>query len=200
MFISFPFLGKKTARVKRREQIIVLMPTSESIKTDFEIGVADAITQCIDHSGVPVFRTRYAGEEIPVMMVCADADEDIEPTYFRNVPEEDRRLMRKNVGDWRPLLKKYGTDSQVEWAMRQDVGYYGKPDVDLMERLKQDLRWQLRRSVGDEDKNLYEVSYVMAGSNINGVIEADSEQEAIRKLENALGKNHFCVYDIDKID
>jgi hypothetical protein len=78
--------------------------------------VSDAILSCRAQAGVPIFKTKYAGEpfESPglpgkfVMFTCWGGTGSEISRLFYGVPEEDFRLMESRVGDWRWLEEKYG--------------------------------------------------------------------------------------------
>jgi hypothetical protein len=78
--------------------------------------VSDAILSCRAQAGVPIFKTKYAGEpfESPglpgkfVMFTCWGGTGPEISRLFYGVPDEDFRLMESRVGDWKWLQEKYG--------------------------------------------------------------------------------------------
>ncbi|MBA7696540.1 hypothetical protein ES703_105190 [subsurface metagenome] len=82
---------------------------------DYRENVADWITSCLEAGGLPMFRTRYAGlrwDGDRVLVVCYAKADEVPGGFLEDVPRGDLELMERGVGDFRPLLEKYGTPSQ----------------------------------------------------------------------------------------
>ncbi|RLG58804.1 MAG: hypothetical protein DRN95_03630 [Candidatus Hydrothermarchaeota archaeon] len=94
------------------------MPIPVDKTLDFKNHVADMIEKCLVNEGVPTFKTRYAGERFGkgVLFVCYGKSDKIPHVWFNDVPEEDIEFMENNVGEWKYLLRKYGSEKQKKLA------------------------------------------------------------------------------------
>jgi len=87
---------------------------------DFKSEVVDFIHLCrtLEH-GIPMFRTHFAGLQFSaegkpaVLAVCWGGRDTIPSQYFVNVPPEDLKAIKEGTGDWRWLIRKYGTRQQA---------------------------------------------------------------------------------------
>lgn len=95
--------------------------------------VVKFIKECIDAKGLPVFRTRYAGNRFEVegkpavVASCFGGIKEKEPQtrVFYNVPEKDIELMERFTGDWVYFLSKYAEDllkQYLEEVAKKDWG------------------------------------------------------------------------------
>jgi hypothetical protein len=95
--------------------------------------VVKFIKECIDAKGLPVFRTRYAGNRFEVegkpavVVSCFGGIKEKEPQtrVFYNVPEKDIELMERFTGDWVYFLSKYAEDllkQYLEEVAKKDWG------------------------------------------------------------------------------
>jgi len=79
--------------------------------------VVDFIVACIvEDRGIPMFKTKFAGmpiDERGVLALCFAGDDRVPSRIFYDVPPEDMALMREKVGDWRYLLRKYGSREDI---------------------------------------------------------------------------------------
>lgn len=79
---------------------------------DYRKKVIPFIRSCIDVGGVPMFRTKYAGERWKndrVMIVCYGNADEVPGGFLENVPGEDVAFMESKTGEWRDILRKYGS-------------------------------------------------------------------------------------------
>ena len=103
--------------------MVIKMPIPVDKTVDFKSKVADYIEMCLEHEGVPTFKTRYAGERFGkgVLFVCYGKSDKVPHVWFENVPKEDVEFMENNVGEWKYLLKKYGDDRQKKLADEYEI-------------------------------------------------------------------------------
>lgn len=88
---------------------------------DYGVNVADWIVACRVDGGLPLFKTRFAGERYPkghILAVCWAGRGLIEGRWFKDVPSEDVELMESKHGEWKDILSDRGTSEQVEKAMK----------------------------------------------------------------------------------
>lgn len=88
---------------------------------DYGKNVANWIVACRVDGGLPLFKTRFAGERYPeghVLAVCWAGRGLIEGQWFKNVSSKDVGLMESKYGEWKDILRERGTSGQVEKAMR----------------------------------------------------------------------------------
>ena len=96
---------------------------------DWKSNVADYIVECRNEGGIPIFKTRYADQPFitpdnkrVVLGLCWGGFKDgIEGMWFVNVPEDDIKRMEREYGDWKWLIKAYGSKDQVEKAFKAPV-------------------------------------------------------------------------------
>ncbi|MBA7649415.1 hypothetical protein ES703_57212 [subsurface metagenome] len=91
---------------------------------DYGKNVADWIVVCRVDGGLPMFKTRFAGERYPeghVLAVCWAGRGLIEGQWFKDVPSEDVELMESKHGEWKDILGDRGTSEQVEKAMKSPL-------------------------------------------------------------------------------
>ncbi|NIW46529.1 MAG: hypothetical protein GWN30_17770, partial [Gammaproteobacteria bacterium] len=91
--------------------------------------VAQRIVECrADCHGIPVFRTRFAGEEMlvngepVVLMVCYRGGDRCSGTFFVNVPEDQVDAMRQQSGEWQLFLQKWDEADLLPRRVRQRIG------------------------------------------------------------------------------
>ena len=97
---------------------------------DYRENVAGWITSCLNVGGLPMFRTRYAGlrwDGDRVLVVCYAKANEVPGGFLEDVPREDLGMMERGVGDFRPILDKYGTPSQ-----RAVLAKYKPPRVGII--------------------------------------------------------------------
>ncbi|HEX68392.1 MAG TPA: hypothetical protein ENG13_04940 [bacterium] len=85
------------------------------------------ILACRRDEGIPMFKTRFAGQRFwgnGVLAVCWGGHDNVESKFFYGVPKEDLELIEESIGDWRKLLRKYGTPEELEEA--ESYGIYLK--------------------------------------------------------------------------
>lgn len=84
---------------------------------DFRTNVGRVIQQCLSMHGVPMFRTKYAGEPfgagLPggafVLMVCYGShDGKLKGVWFKGVPPEDLDMLAAKKDGYMLMLRKYG--------------------------------------------------------------------------------------------
>ena len=76
---------------------------------DFRANVARVITQCLQSSGVPMFRTRYAKEPFPsntVLMICYMGR--LKGVWLTDTPPDDIQMLRSKADGYTLMLRKYG--------------------------------------------------------------------------------------------
>jgi len=77
----------------------------------------DFILSCRADEGYPMFKTTFHKEHVwgknNVLAVCWGGHNRVNSIIFTDVPKEDLDLIEKNVGDWKILLKKYGTEEDI---------------------------------------------------------------------------------------
>lgn len=92
--------------------------------------VAKFIVACREDEGIPVFQTRFAG--IPfeedgkklVLAKCNFGHDKVGSVVFEDVPKDVFKEIEERKGDWRWLLRKYGTPE--EWNRATRFGVYIK--------------------------------------------------------------------------
>jgi len=102
----------------------VMGRAAKRTSVDFKVNIADWIVKCREDGGLPMLRHKYAEKPYPeghVLGICWSGRGLVEHRWFRNIPEEDRRLIETTRGEWKGLIEKYGTPEQVEKAMRAPV-------------------------------------------------------------------------------
>ena len=84
---------------------------------DFRTNVGRVIQQCLNMHGVPMMRTKYAGEPfgagLPggafVLMVCYGShDGKLKGVWFKGVPPEDLDMLAAKKDGYMLMLRKYG--------------------------------------------------------------------------------------------
>ena len=95
---------------------------------DWKTNIADYIAACRADKGIPIMKTRYAGQPLMtvdgrrvVLGLCWGGEGRIEHRWFVNVPEEDIKRMEAELGDWRWLIKRYGKPDQIRDALKAPV-------------------------------------------------------------------------------
>jgi len=89
--------------------------------------VRDFILACRRDKGIPMFKTKYAGipleiDHSPVAIAICWAGEDfVDSKVFTDVPKEDLHLLEEGFGDWKRLLRKYGTEKEFEEANKYGI-------------------------------------------------------------------------------
>mgnify|MGYP000144318727 CR=1 FL=1 len=89
--------------------------------------VTKFILACRRDEGIPMFKTRFAGQRFignGVLAICWGGHDKVGSVLFTNVPKEDLELIEESIGDWRKLLRKYGTPEELEEA--ESYGIYLK--------------------------------------------------------------------------
>ena len=82
--------------------------------------VVSFIMFCRRMEGIPQFVSRFAGRKLTmggkpaVLARCWGGRGPEFSRYFKNVPEEDFKLIEESVGDWRKLLEKYAPEKLYE--------------------------------------------------------------------------------------
>jgi len=91
------------------------------LSIDFKRNIADFIKGCREDKGIPMFRTRFAGQPIvtpegerAVLGVCWGGEDKMPSFWFKNVPKEDIELIDRYTGDWRHLWLKYGEKEKLK--------------------------------------------------------------------------------------
>jgi len=89
--------------------------------------VRDFILACRRDKGIPMFKTKYAGipleiDHSPVAIAICWAGEDfVDSKVFTDVPKEDLHLLEEGFGDWKRILRKYGTEKEFEEANKYGI-------------------------------------------------------------------------------
>ena len=89
--------------------------------------VVDWILSCRRDEGVPMFKTKFGGVRFKVdgepatMAICWGGLDGAPSVMFTKVPESDIKLIEEGIGDWRKILSKYGTESDIEKALSYGI-------------------------------------------------------------------------------
>jgi len=89
--------------------------------------VKDFILACRRDEGIPMFKTKFAGQRFlgnGVLAICWGGRDGVGSVFFTDVPEEDIKLLEEGIGDWRRLLNKYATKEEILEA--ESYGIYLK--------------------------------------------------------------------------
>jgi len=92
--------------------------------------VVEWIVACRKDYGVPMFKSHYARLHYQVkgkpavLAICWGGYDGTPSVMFTDVPKEDLELIEESIGDWRKLLRKYGTPEELEEA--ESYGIYLK--------------------------------------------------------------------------
>ncbi|MBA7503755.1 hypothetical protein ES706_02376 [subsurface metagenome] len=98
---------------------------------DYGKNVTDWIVACRVDGGLPLFKTRFAGERYPeghVLAVCWAGRGLIEGQWFNDVPREDIEMMESKHGEWKDILRERGTSGQVDRAMKAPLILTSPPE------------------------------------------------------------------------
>lgn len=103
--------------------------------------VREFILGCRKDEGIPMFKSLYAKHPIlfngkpAVLAVCWGGRGKFRDSFFfTDVPEDDLKLIEGMTGDWRFLIRKYGTKKDVIEA--ESHGVY-IPGYDVFIHLKE---------------------------------------------------------------
>ncbi len=84
---------------------------------DFKSNVFRIINECLQKHGIPMFRTKYAGQPFPgnsALMVCYGShDGRMRGVWFKDIPEEDLRALESKQDGYHQILRKYTTGDKI---------------------------------------------------------------------------------------
>jgi hypothetical protein len=159
---------------------------------DFKSNVVKIINECLQHHGIPQFRTKYGGQPFPensALMICyASSDGRLKGTWFKNIPDDDLKSMEEKADGYTQILRKYTT------AIGENnmSGNYGRPYGQVgtntwihparMAALKELKSW-IEKAIPDEQdaQRMYEKMTPMAQN--AGMEEMANEIDLIRGQE-----------------
>jgi len=107
-------------RKKARAEIIYPRPITIRVPLERKWepkSVVDFIIRCRDAKGIPQFRTHFVvpfrvDHKPAVVAVCYGASREVPSTLFTNVPEHEYKALQDIEGDWKFILRAYGTEKQ----------------------------------------------------------------------------------------
>jgi len=91
---------ERLERITVGHGIVPIMDWTKKNVTKFIVG-------CLEDEGYPMFKTRFAGRELPyVLGICwGGRGEFPDSVKFLNVPEKYREFLEEGYKDWMRLLK-----------------------------------------------------------------------------------------------
>ncbi len=131
---------------------------------DFRTNVGRVIQQCLSMHGVPMFRTKYAGEPFGaglsggafVLMVCYGShDGKLKGIWFKGVPPEDMDLLAAKKDGYMLMLREYGKMQAYPGATAYTGQATVSEPVDVPAALEDSLKAieeKLKDALADEEK------------------------------------------------
>jgi hypothetical protein len=127
---------------------------------DFKSNVVKKINECLQKHGIPMFRTRYANQPFPgnsALMVCyASHDGRMKGVWFKDIPEEDLKVLAAKEDGYTYILRKYSIGEKImqknysygqQTPTKARVGY--KPTTPQETALQQ-LKAETEKAIPDE--------------------------------------------------
>lgn len=151
---------------------------------DFVENVGTWIKACREAGGIPVFRTKYAGERIyvdgepAVLAVCYGSEGRVPSVWFKNVPPSDYGLIEREIGEWRELAYKYakGEKPHEEYKKEIEAGIRKK-----MDEILESARYAIEITGNSAlQKNLMWQEFI-ASLNRKGLIDNKEAEKLMRK-------------------
>lgn len=165
---------------------------------DFKSNVIKILNECQSKHGIPMFRTRYANQPFrgnSVLMVCYGShDGRMKGVWFKDVPDDDLKLLAEKTDGYQHMLRKYSTSTGEKiMGYRPDYGIYGRGrttrDQERVATL-QELKSEIEKAIPDEQdaQKMYEKMTTLARN--LGLNEKATEIDLIRGQES----NHERIF------
>jgi len=169
---------------------------------DFKTNIVKIISECQAKHGIPMFRTRYADQPFQgnsALMVCyASHDGRMKGVWFKDIPDDDLRMMEAKADGYTQILRKYSSnigENNMAGNYGRNYAGYGRstsPHPITQDRLAalQEFKTWLEKAITDEQdaQRMYETMTGMARN--LGLSEKATEIDLIRGQET----NHERIF------